>query len=239
MRFSLLFGMVALCSPPARAEQWTCADSPSLSVGACEADRNGCERFRAALIERVPDLGECRTSTTAFCFGAGPERHCAPRPDACEALRRAASSEESCQERDSEPVATAPPVAAASFPTRTESYAGTMLIASVPCVLPLVDLACVISSPLVHAAKGNGRGALISFGLHLALPIVGGMIGDSTAPTTCNTGGDMGCAFDPTLKGVWLGIIAASLVDLGLSKRTVVLPAPMRGGAVVTFAGRF
>jgi hypothetical protein len=80
--------------------------------------------------------------------------------------------------------------------------------------------AYLLVAPAIHLAHGDGRGAAVSLGLRVGLPMVLSALGEAIGPrstTTCIGGG--GCATQDTrsssgfLVGTALGLVAATVLD--------------------------
>ena len=69
-----------------------------------------------------------------------------------------------------------------------------------------------LTAPGVHAAHGDGMGALGSLALHVLAPIAGAYIGYQIDITDCSSG-DLFCGLGGAGLGLLVGAIAATTVD--------------------------
>jgi len=163
--------------------------------------------------------------------------------------------------------ATEPAPAAESDPP--ESFGGQILLADLLALGAGIGLSGAsespypmlalwsLTAPAVHAAHGDGMGALGSLALHVLAPIAGAYIGYQIDITDCRSSDELFCGAGGVGVGLLVGAIAATTVDATLlstmprdhrstaaarPNRFLAMPTvavdPTGGGVMLGLAGR-
>jgi hypothetical protein len=124
-----------------------------------------------------------------------------------------------------------------SYRLQTALADGAVLMAAValdksnPCGSASVAVALggyLLAAPIVHIAHDHSDRAAESFALRVALPLLGGFIGNAIGKSQCSYNCDNDADIALTALGVMTGAVAASAVDIGYLSRgeTVTRSAP-------------
>ncbi len=140
--------------------------------------------------------------------------------------------------RGLEPVA-APPPPPKALPPPKGSYGGYLLLldaanlVTAPVYIGIVGY--LVAAPSLHLSRGHYGRAAASFGMRVALPTIGVLVGALIAPPDCPREGVV-CLPPGPLVGLGLGVIAAVVLDAALLGDA---PAPSKAPAVGVGGGGF
>ena len=95
-----------------------------------------------------------------------------------------------------------------------------------PVAIPIGVLTYALGGPIVHMAHGNWGRSAISMGVRVASPIVGLAIGANAQNSNYDDSSGGGDRAEALLGGVFVGMLAATLVDAALIAYEPVSESP-------------